>query len=318
MLFLVEGTDGAGKSTFVEQLATKLRRDYPDDEVSIRACGPPLRHPLDEYETPLRDYRPGRGQHIIYDRHFLGEWIYPQIFNRTSRGDRATLTHIQLFLRARGALLMHVDPGDEIIARRIESRGDSMVTQAQALVAAERFRLLTRERVHLPLWCTTAMGDDVVRTAISLAHYHDAQARHLNAFRTYIGPPTPRYLLLSDVRHHLRFDITSAAALADHSPAFAPYVGTSGHYLLSHLPDAMLGHVGIANACDVDDARALWYALGRPVTLALGANAARVVPWAVDRVHHPQYVRRFVHATGSQYGANIMSKLNATPGSELM
>jgi hypothetical protein len=87
-----------------------------------------------------------------------------------------------------------------------------------------------------------------------------------------------------------------------------PYPGTSGHYLLSLLDPNGSCRVGLANACDVDDPIALWKTLDEPRVVALGRMASMKLTWAGvphGTVPHPQYVRRFHHATGHLYAVLI-------------
>ena len=50
MLIIVEGPDGAGKTTLVAALATALRASSDSASVDVLHRGPPVAHPLLEYE----------------------------------------------------------------------------------------------------------------------------------------------------------------------------------------------------------------------------------------------------------------------------
>lgn len=305
MLMLVDGVDCAGKSTLVAQLAEHVAQVYPADQVDVWHAGPPTQHPLDEYVTPLLDYRPLRGRHVICDRWHLGEAVYPKIFNRATKFDPAVQAYTELFLRSRGAVLVHVDAQVADVEACLESRGDDLVNPSQASDILEDFR--TRASVSLlPTLVVQGLQDTrydveaIVRRATTL----DYVSRDLGHFTTYVGSRIPGLLLLGDVRHgHLRGDAT------DLRSAFMPYGATSGHYLLSQLIQRYgyqsLASVGIANACDDDDHEKLWTILRKPRTVALGRRAQKRTPWATVKTDHPQFRRRFRHSDGDAYAREI-------------
>lgn len=313
MLILVEGPDGAGKSHLVKQLAQALAerdaKSYP--QITVQHQGPPDGHPLDVYERPLFHYRPDTNHHFIADRWHVGEWIYPGVFNRKSHADIAVWRHLDMFLASRGAVIVHLSPPVDRLIENITQRGDDMVSTGQLLGISAGYHAALRAS-HLPIIKLTdyaTAGD--VNNIITTAARAEFSAEWLNRFVTYIGPPRPEYLLLGDVRHDLRHtvDTLQPADTVDYGPAFGPYLGTSGHFLLRHLPDELIGRVGIANGCDVDVLDELLHAIGNPYTIALGARAwqsltrTRLRPVSGARIPHPQYVRRFHSRT--DYGQII-------------
>lgn len=307
MLVIVEGPDCARKSTLVDALARELEREYPHDSVEVRRAAAPSGHPLDEYVTPLLDYRPHGGRHVLCDRWHLGEVVYPAVFDRATRLDPAVLAYVELFLRSRGALLVVVTPPVDELLRCLRTRGDPLVDERQLVVAREGF-VDAATRSSLPLiW----LKDEVVAHELTYAVISEAltyaslaASPRLDDFVTYVGDVAPRTILLGDVRR-------TGSEPGDLRPAFMPYPATSGHYLLrAFAADARFpgARVGLANACDVDDVRALVARLAPREVVALGANAARAVAgarlggWAAERrAPHPQYWRRFRHHDLAEY-----------------
>lgn len=303
MLIIVEGPDGAGKTTFVRALGAAIARHSAHESITTLHARPPKSHPLDEYETPLFAYRPGIASTYICDRWHWGERIYPNVLGRSTQYDLAVRRHVELFLQKKGAVVAYLSATPNTLRQRIRERGDDMISPLQvdeiyyeyAVVASRS--ILPVERVFNS-W-TDADVDRVVRTAKTA----ETLASSLDPFVTYVGPRTPRVLLLGDVRHPLR-NGRRPLNFDERAPAFGPYPGTSGHFLLSHVKTVR--RVGFANACDMDDWRVLHAVLGRPRIVTLGTNASKSVgSISHGAVSHPQFVRRFHHREGALYGSLI-------------
>lgn len=293
-LFIVEGPDCAGKSTLVNALNRQLTHHFTQPNVIVRHAGPPHSHPLDEYELPLVDYVLNAEQeHIICDRWHLGELVYPGIFGRPTQLDEAVFQHIEMFLQARGALVVLVDAPLVRLRECLEVRGDDLVVDEQLEAIRSGFHDVVK-RTRLPvvhLDHDDARDPQTVNWLIAEAMNVAQTSWMLRNFVTYIGPRWPRLLLLGDVR-------ATGTDPVDRRPAFMPYRSTSGHYLLRALAETDLSQVGIANACDVDNVTELLTAFGTGSALTvvtLGVNAKRVVPQANRHVPHPQWFRRFHH-----------------------
>lgn len=304
VLIILEGPDCAGKTTLAHEIEHKLKTMDPGATVMMLHRGPPSGHPLDEYVAPLLGYRPGDGHHIICDRWHLGEVVYPRVIGRKTELTTGVLNYVRLFLQARGALTVIVNPGVDVVMSRYRARGDRMLTDDQVRAATVEYLL------------SPVLRDAIVTTRpsvtdiIALARGAETKALGVGRYRLYVGHTWPRTLLLGDVRvcSGDRCDHTQ-----EHSPfgtAFMPYPATSGDYLMRALGDVPPEHVGLSNACDVDDVNDVWWLLGSPATVALGKNAHNRlqtlgVPHAV--VPHPQFVRRFHHAAAAGYGDLIRS-----------
>lgn len=308
MLIIIEGPDCTRKSSLVARLAERIAQENPGERVDVLNAGVPTSHPLDEYVTPLLDYRPLRDRHVICDRWHLGEAIYPTIFKRDSQMDYGVQAYVELFLRSRGALVVVVDATTEDVVNCLETRGDEL---AQPEQAAETLSLFRGWAVASLLPTLVVQGfsvdDEVVENILARARVLDYVTRSLSKFTTYVGSRTPSTLLLGDVRHgHQRGDASNL------NTAFMPYGATSGYYLLSNLVNtfgyAALKHVGIANACDDDNAHALYTLTRQPYTVALGRRASKVATWANHTVEHPQFRRRFKHAEGEEYARQIFTR----------
>lgn len=303
VLCLVEGVDCCGKSTLVDALRAELYRVDPTSTVDVLHRGPPTRHPLDEYATPLLDYRPGRGQHVLCDRWHVGESVYPVVFDRPTRLDDAVRTYVELLLRSRGALVVHCVASTAYVVRCLFERGDAVVRPVH--VPALKAGFAAAETRSLLPWRRAVVGtaDPVALVAEARRLEHAVSA--LGDYVTYVGPPDPALLLLGDRRGPVQNALDAYGTL----PAFVPRPATSGHWLLTalatHAPE-IVRSLGVANANDVDDAERLWRTLGRPPTVALGRRAAATALFADRVVDHPQCARRFRYHFSNDYVRELL------------
>lgn len=310
MLIILEGPDGAGKTTLAQELAAHLSRTTSDD-VEVWHADAPTRHPIAEYMVPLFSYRPGTGRHVVLDRWHWGERVYPKVLDRLSQLGDAEWWSIEAYLRRLGALVVHCerDTRQEYVDVYRE-RGLDATPDAWQYAQLDRIRLeftRTGYRSQLPTLMHVPGRfelDEIVARARELERCY----RDLNEFTTYLGRLRPATLLLGETRN-----IVPERDPANRYPAFVPFSSSSGLYLLRALASlnsrSWIHSTGIANACDVDDVFTLWKTLGEPDVVALGVDAARAlarigdVPYGV--VPHPQYVRRFHHRLHVEYGRLI-------------
>lgn len=318
MLIIIEGPDGAGKSTLAAELTQSITRHMAGESVEYRHTGVPSGHPLDEYLRPLTSYRPGSQRHVIIDRWHLGESVYPAIRNRATQLTWEVNWAIEAYLRRLGALLVLCH----------QSRAEYERVFAEPDRVADRWQLDELSLVE-KLFADTYATSTVTRLMSDFSERTDTHIRDIlyaaittekhaadrvdDYTVTYTGPPVPELLLVGDVRHG--FDVDPACCGVGirenlHDPAFVPFRATSGDYLLRALrlttnPAA----VGLVNACDIDHVDRVWRRLGGPPVVALGRNACRKldqlnVPHG--SVPHPQYVRRFHHKQVQRYADDIV------------
>lgn len=315
MLVILEGPDGSGKTTLSRAIAELLLRDDPRCVVDVLHRGPPTQHPLDEYLRPLTRYRPGTKQHLILDRWHWGEWVYPHVRNRPTQLDVASWRAIEDLLERLGAIVVLCTQYHDEYKRVFAERGDPL-SELDELPEVERYYLRARLQSILPNltfnWSSPVNGD--LFSIVARALERDEIAASLRPHSiTYTGPRRPTYLLLGDIRHKYDWEKMIPSDPLFWDPAFVPFPRTSGSYLRGALETHFAPNViGIANACDVDDPYALWEALERPPTVALGRRAqskCRSLGITDAVVPHPQYVRRFHYAKQYEYGRLIAQAL---------
>lgn len=329
MLIILEGPDCAGKSTLAQRTVTQLTVRYPNARIQLLHRGPPKEHPLDEYVTPLLDYRPGREHHIVCDRWHLGELVYPRLTGRPTKMDDAVAAYVDVFLRSRGAAVFVLNPTVASLETRYDERGDAVATRPDLARQSYWFTLIGRRYgaevdYHLS-------PDDVISRArgvndrASKPHHHELlDVDYPPLWTTYVGDRWPRVLFVGDVRAcdgaRCRHNVVHSPL----GPAFMPYPGTSGHYLMNTLFSQMRTYysrdrIAFVNACDVDPVDDVWRGTGGPVAVTLGVNAHQrlstlKIPHAA--VPHPQFVRRFHHGSVDAY-AELIRDVIGTERNEL-
>lgn len=297
MLIAVEGGDGVGKTTFATQLLDAL-----PGLTEVKHFSPPkIDSIFTEYEC-FDAYTPGGGRDIVCDRLHLGELIYGPLYRDKSLLDSAGLLHVELYLRAKGCLLVHMDARDTVVYERLwgeGARGEDFLQKMHVQTVLSNYR----KRVSRSLLRTLKYTDTApANPEWTIAHARRAEraAARVAPFKSYIGYELPHLLLLGEKKGSLH--------LGDHAAAFVPYASTSGHYMLTGLAEAGITRIGIANALE-EDLPALAAALGYPPIVALGRHADRAATKAGLRhgtVPHPQYIRRFHHPMRAEYIATIV------------
>lgn len=287
VLIILEGTDGAGKSYIADQLIRYINTQRPGDLITIWHEGPPISHPLDEYELPLLSYKPHSGHHIICDRWHIGELIYPKILGRPSYMDDVVTQHINMFLASKGAIIVHVDANDTLIAERLQVRGDDLVSAAQAVAIAQVYRHVMHTITHTSTISIINESSDSINQTVARiivdAQTADDRSQLLAEFPTYVGAHHPKYLIINDMHddpdaHQSTFDEPLTFY-----PACMPYPRSFSHILLSHLPTWCINTCGIvsANAINsIDSLKRLWFILNEPIIITIGYESTRLMPWA--------------------------------------
>lgn len=315
MLILVEGCDGVGKTTFVEQLVLALQ--HRGDEVATIHRGPLRRHPLLEYEGDLDDYAPGAGRSIVCDRWHLGEMVYGPLWRGGSKITPAMWRHIEMYLNSRGAVLVLLTHSVATIQERLISRGERLLDLRDVPVVMRSYLDVYGKSVVAHRTMLRDPVADSVEHVVDVAARAEHRATHVAKFTTYIGNSYPGALILGERRGpHPEQSVQRAA--------FAPYSATSGEYLLDSMARAMppkaFEMIGIANALE-EPVEELWQQIGRPPVVTLGreahkATAAAGVPHG--EMPHPQFIRRFHHKAGLEtYGPCVLdAALNWRPNRE--
>lgn len=304
MWVLLEGVDGAGKSTLAEAIRDELESRFGKAELIHKSQ--PTRDVLEEYAT---DYEGREDQHLVFDRFHLGELVYAPLYRETGPFGAlgvAGFRWVEKFLQARGARVYVVDAPYDVVAERLATRGEDYLQSHHVESVIERFREV-RDEVS----CIAAPSFGYPKTyevlrpladaIVSEAGAHTAQHEGLRAFPSYVGGPHPEVLLVGEKR--------GGQPPFESGACFMPLKNKSGQFLWHYLPDPYWKGVGVANAKE-DQIGALWMTLGQPPIVALGREASRTLDGISLKhaaVPHPQAVKRFANKRGVEYGELIQA-----------
>lgn len=140
MIVVVDGLDGAGKSTFCKALAERTGAE-------IRHHSKPVVHPLDEYAFLYN-------KRLVMDRGFLGECVWPRIWKRPTEMTNAVFAFLCAELDAAGGVYVYLDVPSDVARQRVADRGgDDLLNEADREPAKalfdEGFKRLTCEKLRL-------------------------------------------------------------------------------------------------------------------------------------------------------------------------
>lgn len=126
MFIIVEGPDGAGKSTLVQELVVELWR-RGRGTVLVNPKRSPNQPPLVEYKARLDFYRPRTGLDLILDRCWYSDDVYGPIW-RGKGLDPRDRRELEEWAARKGAVVALLDVSNETLLERV--LGDRLESDA--------------------------------------------------------------------------------------------------------------------------------------------------------------------------------------------
>lgn len=119
-VIVIEGIDGAGKSTLVERIKAQIPKDY--DTVFVAKGVPVFDDPALEYEKHLTWLRPNH--FAVFDRFYVGELLYGPLYRGFSNVAGRWQERLDEHLDILGAIKVILLPPREVCRERAYSRGE--------------------------------------------------------------------------------------------------------------------------------------------------------------------------------------------------
>lgn len=142
---IVEGCDLTGKDTLCLKLAEKYNLDF----VHINSHDP---NDFDFYKETMRK------KNIVYSRHWVGELIYPEIYNRKQNINYVQGAFLADFGWRTEVRTLILTCSDEEIFRRLAIRGEEVENVRNNLSRINREFLENAERYHIPVVDTSKVS----------------------------------------------------------------------------------------------------------------------------------------------------------------
>lgn len=258
MLIVLEGVDGAGKTTLSDALA-----DKHNGPVSFKHCGPLQVDPMIAYEWELRDYdRKDMNSLTICDRWHVGELIYGKLYRGRSMLSLAAAKHVELFLESRGALRVLVTDAVGTIEDRLKDRGETFLQPEHLGLVWDFFNDYAEQSDGWEIVHSTKVS---VRNLLDRARSAQFNALKLAGMESYVGSPWPRFLVLEGHRH---FQPSRPKYQAAITPSFVDNRNMAiMERLLPYDDFGMLSQ-------DADQIRSAWPFFDRPPVIAVDSEAA--------------------------------------------
>lgn len=170
MFIIVEGPDGAGKSTLVQEIAMELwRRDR--GTVLINPKRSPRQSPDVEYRVRLDFYRPRSGIDLVLDRCWYSDDVYGPVW-RGKGLDPGVCGRLEDWASALGAVVARLDQPDEVLEKRLAFRGDLDVAPKDAAMYADLYRQQAQS------WYLPTIVNPSAADIIDLAKQKEEQAKY--------------------------------------------------------------------------------------------------------------------------------------------
>lgn len=307
MGYVLEGPDGAGKTTLARELAQRYQMRW-------NHFGPPKKPPLEEYLHWLVGLDPDH--HRVIDRFHLGESVYGPIWRGTLPLTPPILMTIEWALMVRGYTLVHVTQSLRALVNAIEERGDELVKVEELGKIIEGYwsvmHLSFMDRIVYD-WRQGEFNPDERTRAEERAQLSREYCQWVKGYPG-TGSLSPQHIFVGE-----RINPN----LAEKSRGVPFACGTAGDWLLHAIwqngwqSSCYLTNAKKLNGSEDQVAREIRWLRGirrskglfQPTIYALGKTAKRVLDshqLESILIAHPSYHRRFHHGDGPVSYAQLL------------
>ena len=158
MFIIVEGPDGAGKTTLIEKLKHQLDQDdHKCEVVHFGKIDNPDEY-FDIYRKEIRKHFPD--ETVIFDRSWYSDRVYGPVMRNTIEmsKDQAQLLDLDVFTYG-GGMIIYCDAPLEVLWARCRERGETYIETPEQLDALKMMYQLIMKEATLPVvYYDTHMG----------------------------------------------------------------------------------------------------------------------------------------------------------------
>lgn len=144
MKIILEGVDGAGKTTLAKILAEKYGLD-------ICHCTQYDAADYDFYRQTVRK------ENVVWDRHTIGELIYPTIFDRKQQISTEDVRLVIHYAKEAGAKIFVLTADMDVIYRRLNERGNEDFRIYENVDYIDNLFRFYADQYHVPVINTSKM-----------------------------------------------------------------------------------------------------------------------------------------------------------------
>lgn len=144
MKIILEGCDGTGKTTLAKILADKYG-------LEIAHCTQHDAADYDFYRQTLRK------ENVIWDRHTIGELIYPKVFDRPAQISTEDARLVMHYAKQEGVKVFVLTCDDDVIRQRLLERGGEHQKIWENIEYINAQFKFYAERYHIPIIDTTTL-----------------------------------------------------------------------------------------------------------------------------------------------------------------
>lgn len=148
MLYVLEGCDATGKTTFAQELKTRLEAEGRNPVVMH--FGADIAQNKSAYRIFESIIERSKNQDIIVDRFMHGQFVYQSTYERSITYNQLSI--LECKARDCGAIFYLFEADPDVIQERLAVRGEPMI-DAKAIM--EKYRKLFKDSLVTPILVTT-------------------------------------------------------------------------------------------------------------------------------------------------------------------
>ena len=197
-LIVLEGVDGAGKTTYAEQLIDA----WPaQDKTWLLHAGQPTTKPImHQYETALLSlYDPqDPDQLVVCDRWHVGETVYGPIYRGQSRLTPGMARYMDQLLDSLGAVKCVLSGTLKTLTRRLADRGEDFLKPEHLALVADQYHTYAYDNGWMNFLTPPPVDD-----TLTMARQSWLKAQPMLSLRgvKYYGGPEPSRLFITTVQN---------------------------------------------------------------------------------------------------------------------